>query len=117
MLLKSRHQDGHGGGSLTHHEKRSHSSCASSPEAQRTIVAPAGGQPGSRSAWLDDEIDLSVHGFYSATLAAHEQAWVRPRDPWWPAFQLASGRLLVDALAEGREPLDDLNDLYRRSRA
>jgi len=89
---------------------------ASGAEAQRTIVAPAGGQPGSRSAWLDNEIDRSVHGFYSATLVAHEQAWVRPRDAWWPAFQLASGRLLVDALAEDGEPLANLNGLYQGSR-
>ena len=43
-------------------------------------------------------------------------AWVRPRDAWWPAFQLASGRLLVDALAEDGEPLANLNGLYQGSR-
>ena len=38
------------------------------------------------------------------------------RDAWWPAFQLASGRLLVDALAEDGEPLANLNGLYQGSR-
>jgi multiple sugar transport system substrate-binding protein len=89
---------------------------ASGSDAQRTIVARAGGQPGSRSAWLDADVDRDANGFYSATLAAHEQAWVRPREAWWPAFQLAAGRLLVDALADRRNPVAELGDLYRRSR-
>jgi multiple sugar transport system substrate-binding protein len=84
---------------------------ASSGEVQRTIVAPAGGQPGSRSAWLDGS------AFYSDTLAAHEAAWTRPRDPWWPRFQLAAGQLLVEALANGTaSTVDRLNTLYRAHR-
>jgi multiple sugar transport system substrate-binding protein len=84
---------------------------ASSGEVQRTIVGPAGGQPGSRSAWLDGG------AFYSDTLAAHEAAWTRPRDPWWPAFQLAAGRLLVESLrGQDATTVDRLNALYRAHR-
>jgi multiple sugar transport system substrate-binding protein len=87
------------------------SAWASSGEVQRTIVAPAGGQPGSRSAWL-------VGGaFYSDTLAAHETAWIRPREPWWPSFQLAAGQLLVESLrAATASTVDGLNALYRAHR-
>jgi multiple sugar transport system substrate-binding protein len=86
---------------------------ASSGYVQRTIVAPCGGQPGSRSAWLNGD----VGGFFSDTLAAHEAAWTRPRDSWWPPLQLAAGNLLVDALANGAAAtVDRLNALYRAHR-
>jgi multiple sugar transport system substrate-binding protein len=86
---------------------------ASSGHVQRTIVVPCGGQPGSRSAWLDGD----VGGFFSDTLAAHEAAWTRPRDSWWPPLQLAAGNLLVDALANGAAAtVDRLNALYRAHR-
>jgi hypothetical protein len=45
-----------------------------------------------------------------------EAAWVRPRDPWWPRFQLEAGRLLARALAEdapSEETLDRLDSVYR----
>jgi multiple sugar transport system substrate-binding protein len=77
---------------------------ASGAEAQRALVGPAGGQPGSRTAWTAPELDSAAHGFFSGTSATIEQAWVRPRDPWWPAFQLEGGRLLNRGLAESRPP-------------
>jgi multiple sugar transport system substrate-binding protein len=92
---------------------------ASAPETQRTIVAAAGGQPGSRSAWLAREVDRAAGGFYSATLATIEAAWIRPRDPWWPDFQLDAGRLLTAALGDGAAPADiyeQLDTLYRDRR-
>jgi multiple sugar transport system substrate-binding protein len=93
---------------------------ASGAEAQQTIVAPAGGQPGSRSAWEDKALDEASGGFFSATQRSLEHAWTRPRDAWWPAFQLDAGTLLLMALAE-REPghatLNRLNDLYRERSA
>jgi len=93
---------------------------ASGAEAQRAVVAAAGGQPGSRSAWLDSDLDHAAGGFYSGTLATIEAAWVRPREPWWPSFQLACGRLLSAALRDETAPADlyeRLDILYRdRSR-
>jgi multiple sugar transport system substrate-binding protein len=89
---------------------------ASSADAQRRLVAPAGGQPGSRSAWLDAAIDAAAGGFYSGTLATIESAWVRPRDSWWPGFQLEAGRVLTAALAAGSSPettFDELDSCYR----
>ena len=98
------------------HEAAAFAAWASGAEAQRTIVAPAGGQPGSRSAWLDPDCDRRAGGFYSDTLATMEAAWVRPRDPWWPRFQLEAGRLLAGALAAGapsEKTFDRLDSLYR----
>ena len=93
---------------------------ASRTEAQLEVVAAAGGQPGSRAAWDDPALDASAGGFYSGTRASLEGAWVRPRDPWWPAFQLDAGNLLTRALA-GRRPASEtfraLDDLYRERSA
>jgi multiple sugar transport system substrate-binding protein len=89
---------------------------ASSADVQRRFVAPAGGQPGSRSAWLDTEIDAAAGGFYSGTLATIESAWVRPRASWWPDFQLEAGRVLTAALEAGSPPeptFDELDNCYR----
>jgi multiple sugar transport system substrate-binding protein len=79
---------------------------ASGATAQHDIVARTGGQPGHRSAWDDPELDALAGGFYSGTRASIEGAWVRPRDDWWPAFQLEAGRLLTHNLLDG-DP-DDL---------
>ncbi len=92
---------------------------ATGADAQRTIVATNGGQPGSRSAWTDPTLDAEAGGFYSGTLATIEAAWIRPRDAWWPAFQLEGGRLLAAALADGLDAattFDRLDNLYRDHR-
>jgi multiple sugar transport system substrate-binding protein len=92
---------------------------ASGADAQRRLVAPAGGQPGSRSAWSDEAVDGAAGGFYSGTRRTIEAAWVRPRDAWWPPFQLAAGRLLRAALSVGAAPertAAELDDLYHHCR-
>lgn len=71
---------------------------ATGADAQRRIVATTGGQPGSRTAWEDGELDAASGWFYSGTRATIEAAWVRPREAWWPAAQLAMGTALTDAL-------------------
>jgi multiple sugar transport system substrate-binding protein len=88
---------------------------ASGAEAQRSLVGPAGGQPGSRSAWHAPELDEAANGFFSGTSATIERAWVRPRARWWPAFQLEGGQLLNRSLANGVAPnalLDALGARY-----
>ena len=87
-------------------------------EAQKTIVAQHGGQPASRSVWVDALLDSEVGGFYSSTLATVEAAWVRPRHWWWPGFQLDAGRVLAASLDErlaAPETLRRLDALYRES--
>lgn len=89
-------------------------------EVQRTVVGPVGGQPASRSAWLEPALNLAANGFYESTLATIENAWVRPRATWWPEFQLLGGQMLTAAIAE-RAPasatLAHLDTLYRAARS
>jgi multiple sugar transport system substrate-binding protein len=88
---------------------------ASGADAQRTLVGPAGGQPGSRTAWNDPELDRVANGFFSGTAATIEQAWVRPRERWWPHFQLEGGRILTRGLAASEAAhtlLELLGSLY-----
>jgi multiple sugar transport system substrate-binding protein len=84
---------------------------ASGADAQHDIVARTGGQPGNRSAWDDPECDAIAAGFYSGTRASIERAWVRPREDWWPGFQLAAGRLLTEGLLD--QPPEDLTRRLR----
>lgn len=88
---------------------------ASGADAQRRIVGPAGGQPGSRKAWTAPELDNEVNGFFSGTTATIEQAWVRPREHWWPGFQLEGGRLLQRGFGASEPPerlLATLSEVY-----
>lgn len=92
---------------------------ASSADTQRRVIASSGGQPASRTAWSDPAIDEAAGGFFSGTRATIDSTWVRPRDAWWPEFQLAAGRLLTRALAAGAPSaatFNDLDDVYRECR-
>jgi multiple sugar transport system substrate-binding protein len=85
-------------------------------EAQASVVFPAGGQPASRSAWLDATLDESSGFFFSGTRATIEAAQVRPRTSWWPGFQEEAGHVVTSALRERRPPAalaDVLERLYR----
>lgn len=89
-------------------------------EAQRELVFPAGGQPGSRSVWLDPVLDAASGGFFSGTLASVEGAHVRPREAWWPRFQEEAGELLAAALRARTSPaasVDALERLFAAHRA
>jgi multiple sugar transport system substrate-binding protein len=72
-------------------------------QSQRRIVAANGGQPANAACWEDPELDAASGCFYSGTRATLEAAWVRPREPWWPRFQLEAGRAITTSL-EGHEP-------------
>ncbi len=90
---------------------------ASGAEAQRDIVARTGGQPGHRAAWDDPELDALAGGFYSGTRASIDGAWVRPRETWWPVFQLEAGALLTANCSPASTPTtltDRLHELHRR---
>jgi multiple sugar transport system substrate-binding protein len=100
-------------------EAASFAAWATAGEAQRAILVPAGGQPGSRAAWLDPHCDCLTGGFFSGTLGTIEAAWVRPREPWWPRFQLEAGEALHRLLGSGpaaTEMLDALEAVYRSAR-
>lgn len=90
---------------------------ASGP-VQSTVYAGSGGQPGHAAGWEDPAVNADSGGFYKATRATLDGAWVRPRHDGYMAFQQAAADRLGAALAAG-EPaaavIDDLNRLFRDS--
>lgn len=87
-------------------------------ETQRHLGTPAGGQPGHRSAWLDETNNALTHGYFRDTLPALEIAWMRPRYCGYAGFQETAGPLLQRALrrqADDAETLRQLDHLYRQS--
>lgn len=85
-----------------------------SPAVQRGPYAAAGGQPAARAAWTDAVLDARAGGFYRATLATLEAAWVRPRSAGYLAFQDAASRLIRDGIAGGVPAHRLLRDLDTR---
>jgi multiple sugar transport system substrate-binding protein len=89
-----------------------------SSDVQRGIYFAAGGQPGHRTAWLDEAVNAASSDFFRDTLAALDRAYLRPRYLGFMEVQERSGELIHDWLAEGGSAddlLDRLNALYRTS--
>jgi multiple sugar transport system substrate-binding protein len=87
-------------------------------EAQRTIYAPGGGQPGHAAAWEDAAVNAATGDFYRGTRATLDGAWVRPRHPGYMAFQQAASDRINAALrarAGAAQTIDALNARYRES--
>ncbi|HEX3624994.1 MAG TPA: extracellular solute-binding protein [Verrucomicrobiae bacterium] len=86
---------------------------------QRTLYVHAGGQPSHSSAWSDPSTDALCGNFFSGTITAQEEAFVRPRYSGYVPLQTTGGTALQEALRDARgggPVLDKLNDLYRASR-
>ena len=65
------------------------------------LYAELGGQSSARQAWQHPGADAAGGGFYRATLATVEQAWVRPRFAGYPEFQTAASAVLREGLLAG----------------
>jgi multiple sugar transport system substrate-binding protein len=91
-----------------------------SDEVQIGLYAELGGQSSARQAWQHPGADAAAGGFYRATLATIERAWVRPRFAGYPEFQTAASAVLRDGLLAG-DPHAGLvrrvNELYAEARA
>ncbi len=74
---------------------------ASGPDAQRTVVGPTAWPAREPGGLARRQLDCAAHGFFSGTPCELERAWVRPRERWWPAFQLEAGRIVAAALESG----------------
>jgi multiple sugar transport system substrate-binding protein len=72
-----------------------------SDQVQVGLYAELGGQSSARRAWEHPGADAAGGGFYRATLATVEQAWVRPRFPGYPEFQTAASAVLREGLLAG----------------
>lgn len=87
----------------------------SGAEVQSGPYAEAGGQPAHRRAWLSDEVNEPVHGFYRDTLRTLDLTYLRPRFDGYMAFQDAASRRLAAGLQAGEAAgvvVDDLRRLF-----
>ncbi len=73
-----------------------------SEPVQTGLFAAYGGQSAARQAWQDTAADQASGGFYRATWATVQRAWVRPRFAGYPAFQSAASAVLRDGLLGGQ---------------
>jgi multiple sugar transport system substrate-binding protein len=89
-----------------------------SAEHQRTMYVASGGQPGHRSAWMDEAANRLTNGYFRSTLATLDSAYLRPRYNGYMHFQ-DSAALLVHGYFKGEIAVDSvaaqLNQLYRAS--
>ena len=86
---------------------------------QRTLYFDSGGQPAHGAAWGDANVDRAANGFFSETLPAMEDSWVRPRYCGYLNFQAEGGTIVRDFLigkTSATETLAELDSSYRRSR-
>ncbi|MFD0714527.1 ABC transporter substrate-binding protein [Paenibacillus sp. GCM10027626] len=89
-----------------------------SPDIQKTIYVESGGQPGHRSAWLDEEVNRRSHHYFANTLPALERAYMRPRYSGYFHFQDHAGDVVRDYIRGGGDPLqvlEQMDRLYRES--
>lgn len=89
-------------------------------ECQRTLYAQSGGQPASKTAWLDPHANELTNGYFAATLTVLENAWLRPRFAGFEHFQLEALTTVGEFLRSDRsclETLDQLDELYMNSLA
>jgi multiple sugar transport system substrate-binding protein len=90
-----------------------------SPAVQRTLYFQSGGQPGHRSAWLDDMVNAASSNYFRDTLPTLDRAFVRPRYTGFLDFQDRAGEPIWTFLREGGKVdviLDTLDQLYRKHR-
>jgi multiple sugar transport system substrate-binding protein len=87
------------------------------PETQSGVYFLSGGQPGHRSAWLDEAVNSDSDNFFRDTLQTLDEAIVRPQFPGYMDFQDAATPIAHAAVA-GRLASSDaaaqINRLYRQ---
>lgn len=91
-----------------------------SSKCQSTFYTEHGGQPGHRSAWINENANQLCNNFFKNILPVMETGFVRPRYNGYLHFQDHAGEPLHKYLREGGNPkkvLDEINMLYRKSLA
>jgi multiple sugar transport system substrate-binding protein len=92
----------------------------SSASCQAHIYGMCGGQPASRAAWEDDQLNAVSNDFFRRTQHSIEMAYVRPRYPGYIDLQRRAGVPLADALDGRLTPqiaFARVQELYRHSLA
>jgi multiple sugar transport system substrate-binding protein len=86
---------------------------------QQTLYVESGGQPASKTAWLDDFANRITNGYFRATLPVLENAWLRPRFAGFERFQVAAAEMVAEYLktqSSSPNTLARLNELFARTR-
>jgi len=89
-----------------------------SPAVQRGMYALDGGQPGHRSAWLDDACNSLTSNFFRDTLQTLDEAYLRPRHAGAIPFQDEASVAVHEYLKAGGDPgptVERIDALYRES--
>ena len=84
-----------------------------SPEIQRGIYFEAGGQPGHRSAWIDEKINRASGNFFRNTLGILDRALCRPKTQSYMAFQDAASPIAHAAVAGSMGVLEAAREMTR----
>jgi multiple sugar transport system substrate-binding protein len=82
-----------------------------SPQTQRGIYVDEQGQPGHRSAWLDDAANDLTRGYFRDTLPGLDAAYLRPRHAGFLEFQDRAGEVVHRYLAAGGDAFDVIDRL------
>jgi multiple sugar transport system substrate-binding protein len=93
-------------------------SLVASPGNQETFYVQHGGQPGHRSAWLNNEANILTNNFFTNLLPVIENGYMRPRYNGYLHFQDHAGLPLQQCLLEQVEPeyaLAEMNRIYQQS--
>lgn len=89
---------------------------ATSADYQRGSFAKNSGQPGHRSAWIDEQVNLNTANFYMDTLQTMDEGSMRPRFNGYIEFQAEAGGKIRVFIKEGRQDYSafvaELNDLF-----
>jgi multiple sugar transport system substrate-binding protein len=89
------------------------------PEHQRGVYFDAGGQPGLRSAWVDERVNHQSGRYFLNTLDTLESAYRRPRFDGFVPFMKRTGELVHDMVVERKDPAAlalELCQSYERAR-
>lgn len=90
-----------------------------SAEIQSTLYVQHGGQPGHRSAWINEEVNDYCNHYFINTLGALDRSYVRPRYNGYLCFQDHAGISLQKYLQgekAAEKVLEKMNELYRCSK-
>ena len=81
------------------------------PLIQRTLYFEAGGQPGHRRAWLDNEVNRRTHDYFRQTLPTLDRAYLRPRFAGYLHFQDHAGDTVREYMMNGGSAADTLRQM------
>jgi multiple sugar transport system substrate-binding protein len=85
---------------------------------QSTFYTEHGGQPGHRSAWINDAANQLTHNFFHNVLPAMDRGYMRPRYNGYLHFQDHAGNPIQEYLRSDGNPekvLSEINQMYQKS--